>query len=342
MMAAKSKTGWSGWSRELRRPLYSETGADSAFWFSVDAEALFAAEGILGASPFSLYRAVYGGEHTERLLQKYRIAREIRASFIEESITPCMFECLQGFDVREFSLSSYRDHVMSIDKKALPGILLDTPADSLDDLVGRERELFNSYLGASAYFSNAQDYAGAIFEMAEQLKTNAFYSTLDRYGRKIEEAQKNAIEALAVSTPLEYSDYLLRKNMWRRGPYSFFAFAPTVFSWYRGVRFIGSEQFLFYAVQDAVYDNEHMLRQLKALADDTRFRIVALLKERGGLQGSDIAHITGLSASTVSHHMRILREAGLMHEEADGATKFYSLPTNMAKEVSEALSKFLP
>ena len=336
---AKTK---SGWSYSLDRPIYISTGSDSAFWFSTDVEALFAAVGILSSAPLNLYKAVFGEEGTQRYRLKYRLASEIYASFSDGVELPCVFECLQGFDIRDFTLASFRDHIIAIDNEKLPGILLENRVSCMDDLSESEQEIFSSYLGASAFFSDTREFVESIFALAEELRTNAFYNTLDRYRKKIEDAQKSAREALSVMTTLEYSDMLLRKSMWRRGPYSFYAFAPTVFFRYRAVRYIGTEQYLFFAIQDAVYDNEHILRQLKALADDTRFRIVALLKERGGLQGSDIAYITGLSASTISHHMKVLREAGLMHEETDGATKFYSLPTNITQAVTEALAKFLP
>ena len=335
---AKDKIGW---SRSLDCPIYAGTGNDSAFWFSPDVEALFAAEGILGANTFSLYRTVFGDEKIESLHLKYRMISELRSSFTLRAGSPSIFECLQGFDVRGFSLAAFRNHVLSIDKAKLPGILLDMPVNSIEDLIQNDQELLSSYMGAAVYFNCAQEFAEGIFALAEEIRTDAFYSTLDRYKRNIEEALNISTAALSAMTPQEYSDKLMHNNMWRRGPYSFFAFAPTVFCSTRAVRYIGDEQFLFFAIEDAIYDNELILRQLKALADDTRFRIVALLKERGNLKGSDIAHMLRLSASTVSHHVRVLREAGLMHEEVDGATKFYSLPANMAQEVTDALKEFL-
>ena len=332
----------SGWSRGLECPIYVETGSDSAFWFSPDAEVLFAAEGILGAVPFSLYRSVFGDEKIEFFRFKYRMASEIRSSLTNLAGSPSVFQCLQGFDIRLFTLASFCEHVLTIDKASLPGLLLNMPVSCVEDLTQPDRELFSSYLGAAAYFNFARDFAEGIFALAEELRTDAFYSTLDRYRRNIEEALNSSVAALSVIGPPEYSDKLMPKNMWRRSPYSFYAFAPTVFYSSRAIRYIDSQQFLFFAVEDAVYDNEQMLRQLKALADDTRFRIVALLKERGSLKGSDVAYILGISASTVSRHLKVLREAGLLREEVDGAAKFYSLPANMAREVADALKEFLP
>jgi len=335
---ANDKTGW---SRGLDRPVYAETGSDSAFWFSPDAEALFAAEGILGASTFFLYRSVFGDEKIEYYRLKYKLVSEIRSSFERRAGSPSVFECLQGFDIRDFTLSSFRDHIRSLDKAKLPGVLLGMPVSSIEDLVQANRELFSNYLGAAAYFTFICDFVEGIFALAEDLQTDAFYGTLDRYRRNIEEAQKSSLKELAAMTPLEYSDKLMQINLWRRGAYSFFAFAPSVFSGSRAVRYIDTEQFLFYAIDDAVYENEQMLRQLKALADDTRFRIVALLKEHGGLKSSNVAKIMGLSTSAVSRHLKILREAGIVREETVGAIKLYSLPTSMAQEITESLKEFL-
>jgi DNA-binding transcriptional ArsR family regulator len=335
---AKAK---SGWSRGLEYPIYAETGSDSAFWFSPDAEAVFAAEGILSAVSFSLYSAVFGDEKIEYYRMKYKMISEIFSSLSNRAGLPGVFECLQGFDIRYFTLASFTQYILTIDKTKLPGILLDIPVSRIEDLTQDNQELFNNYLGAATYFAYTQDFAKGILTLAKELQTDQFYNTLDRYRRNIEQALKSSAEALAVKTPLEYSDELMRKNMWRREPCSFFSFAPTVFISRRSVRYFGSEQHLFFAIEDATYDNDIMLRQLKALADDTRFRIVALLKERGCMQGSDIAHTMGVSASTVSHHMRILRQAGLLHEESDGAIKYYSLPTDLAQSIIKALADFL-
>lgn len=331
----------SAWSNGLGDPIYAATGNDSVFWFSPDAEAIFAAEGILSNHTKGLYRDVFGDDKIENYRHKHRMVMEIFEAFSDKTMTPGIYECLQGFDVRGFTLASFRDHVMSIGKEKLPGILLDMPVANIEDLVDGEQGVFGNYLGAVAYFTYIEDFIDGIFTLAEELRTDLFYKTLSRYGRKIEEAHTSMVKALAVMTPLEYSDKLMRKKMWRRGPYSFFTFAPTVFSQFRTVRYMGGEQFLFFTVQDAVYDNEKTLKQLKALADDTRFRIIELLKDYGGLQGLDIVRRTGLSASTVSHHMKLLREAGLVHEEAEGTIKYYSLPIDIGEDVADAVKRVL-
>lgn len=74
----------------------------------------------------------------------------------------------------------------------------------------------------------------------------------------------------------------------------------------------------------------------KALSDPTRLRILELLKSRGksscdliarderGLCACDIEEAVKLSQAAVSHHMGLLRRAGLVSAEKRGRWVYYS------------------
>ena len=51
--------------------------------------------------------------------------------------------------------------------------------------------------------------------------------------------------------------------------------------------------------------------QLRALADDVRLRIVALLRERAA-STTELAEQVGLAKGTVAHHLKVLEAAGLV------------------------------
>jgi len=73
----------------------------------------------------------------------------------------------------------------------------------------------------------------------------------------------------------------------------------------------------------------------KALADPTRLKILHLLKAKGqscceliarsepGLCACDIEAAVGLSQAAVSHHMGLLRRAGLVDAEKRGRWVYY-------------------
>lgn len=56
------------------------------------------------------------------------------------------------------------------------------------------------------------------------------------------------------------------------------------------------------------------LRIFKALSDATRLRLVGLLVAEARC-GQELAAELGLAAATVSHHLKVLRDAGLVREE---------------------------
>lgn len=63
----------------------------------------------------------------------------------------------------------------------------------------------------------------------------------------------------------------------------------------------------------------------KALAHPARVRIIAVLLSKPGCIGGDIVDEVGLAQSTVSEHLRILKDAGLVQGAIDYPRICYSL-----------------
>lgn len=76
---------------------------------------------------------------------------------------------------------------------------------------------------------------------------------------------------------------------------------------------------------------------LKALADESRIRILTLLKERNGLCVCEITEVIGLSQPTISSHLRKLQDAEIITYSKDGLWVNYNLDENMEKEVKQFL-----
>lgn len=63
----------------------------------------------------------------------------------------------------------------------------------------------------------------------------------------------------------------------------------------------------------------------KAVADDTRQQIMSLLCCQWLCVSDVVAQLGNVSQPTVSHHLSVLREAGLVHTRREGKQVFYSL-----------------
>lgn len=83
---------------------------------------------------------------------------------------------------------------------------------------------------------------------------------------------------------------------------------------------------------------ERVLSLLQALADEKRLAVVERLR-KGEHCVCDLQDVVGASQSLLSHHLRVLREAGLVSGRKDGRWVHYSLVPEALAEVEEFLQK---
>lgn len=76
---------------------------------------------------------------------------------------------------------------------------------------------------------------------------------------------------------------------------------------------------------DLSIPDERLVLMLRALGNPARFRIVQELRERGVCQTGPLADALPLAQSTVSEHLRRLKEAGLVTGEIDGPATCYCI-----------------
>lgn len=78
----------------------------------------------------------------------------------------------------------------------------------------------------------------------------------------------------------------------------------------------------------------------KALADPSRRKILEILRQ-GDLSAGEIAEHFDFSKPTLSQHLRVLREADLIHGDKDGNRIIYHLNLSVLEEaLMEMLSMF--
>ena len=77
----------------------------------------------------------------------------------------------------------------------------------------------------------------------------------------------------------------------------------------------------------------------KALSDGTRRRILGLLKG-GSLSAGEIGQHFDMTGETISHHLSILKDAGLVTDEKRGKYVYYELNLSVFEELISWLQEF--
>lgn len=92
-------------------------------------------------------------------------------------------------------------------------------------------------------------------------------------------------------------------------------------------------------------DEDALAKRLWAIGDATRLRLLRLLPVSadcdGGNNVSGLAEKLGLSQPTVSHHLRVLRQAGIVSNRKMCRDVYYWVETERTTELIEALEQAL-
>jgi ArsR family transcriptional regulator, arsenate/arsenite/antimonite-responsive transcriptional repressor len=95
-------------------------------------------------------------------------------------------------------------------------------------------------------------------------------------------------------------------------------------------------------VRQLTQDEQRLASMLKALGNPVRFQIVQILAEKQMCITGEIVEFTTLAQSTVSQHLKVLREAGLIDGEIDGPATCYCLNTQSILWLKNRINDWLP
>lgn len=83
---------------------------------------------------------------------------------------------------------------------------------------------------------------------------------------------------------------------------------------------------------------QSLAAMFKALADPARVTIMAMLLNAEEVCACDISGGIGKSAATASHHLRILRDSGLVTSEKRGTWVYYRAVPERVAAIADALA----
>jgi len=86
-------------------------------------------------------------------------------------------------------------------------------------------------------------------------------------------------------------------------------------------------------------EKERLLELCKAIGNETRFEIIQLLLKNTQFCGDLVSELK-VAQSTVSHHLKILRQAGIVIAEEQGSWVCYRLNRDVFAEMIVILKLF--
>lgn len=89
-------------------------------------------------------------------------------------------------------------------------------------------------------------------------------------------------------------------------------------------------------------DERRLAKMLKALGNPVRFQIVQILAEKQVCITGEIVVSTTLAQSTVSQHLKVLCEAGLITGTIEGPATCYCLDVNGLAWLKDRIGGWLP
>lgn len=84
------------------------------------------------------------------------------------------------------------------------------------------------------------------------------------------------------------------------------------------------------------------IQLLAALADPTRMEIMRELAGKPEVCACDFTSCCDVSQPTVSHHLRVLRDAGAVTSERRGSWVFYQIAPNLLERLSGIAQTIIP
>ncbi len=87
-----------------------------------------------------------------------------------------------------------------------------------------------------------------------------------------------------------------------------------------------------------------LARVFKAVADPVRLRLLSLIASHAGGEACvcDLTGAFALTGPTISHHLKVLREAGLIDGERRGTWVYYRVQPELLAQLSAVLVREVP
>ncbi|MGH4123412.1 MAG: ArsR/SmtB family transcription factor [Clostridium sp.] len=157
------------------------------------------------------------------------------------------------------------------------------------------------------------------------------------------EKTNNITLELKEKSPLNIAQDIMGKKFKRVYDFNYYLFAPSFYYINKPMRIFNfNTQLLVYPVNllNSSINSTELAKTLKIIGDKSRLDIIKALSSES-YSGKTLAAKIGVSTPTISHHLDQLKSIGLIYEERDKNTKYYTLNKNAYKDIIDTLNNYL-
>lgn len=189
-------------------------------------------------------------------------------------------------------------------------------------------------------FENTMEFTSQLIDIFRALNLEVL--TLLDSSELYKESLSRVSADLKAKLPLEVAQGIMGKKFKRVYDFTTYYFVPSYFFIDKPMRTFNSKtQIVIYPIQEVnQYDKRALANALRIIGDNTRLEIIEKLSKRP-MFGKELAHELNLGTSTVSHHLEQLRSIGLIHEEREKNTKYFSINQVEFNKLCDALKNFI-
>ena len=336
----------------------------SIFVYAPGLEAVFAASAFCADTKESrlLLSGVYEEKTLHALRNRFRYLTEILSGM--RAVTPLpMMDALLDLEPEELTAKHLQKRWMSlsveervfrqgewryfdVSRAQLKKAVLDD--DALAAVLSRLEQGGVPFLALRAFLRENDRLTTDFFSLAKALDLPCLRQAQKAARKEINALYEQIAKELQTEKPLAVAEKRMGKTFRNRGPYERYYFLPVRMLAGKATRLFfdngtkHNRQMLFLSLtRKDVTGDADAVPPLKALADASRYRMMQMLCEEGPLRGTEIAKRLSLAPSTVTHHLELLKEAGLVTEEPSGNAQYFGVSRDGMRALFELLQRDL-
>jgi DNA-binding transcriptional ArsR family regulator len=215
--------------------------------------------------------------------------------------------------------------------------------DKLNDVLGEkiETKWLNPY-DLNILFNDTNNFKKDFLVTLKNIDSFIKEESIIDYDVYTEKTNNITLE-LKEKSPLNIAQDIMGKKFKRVYDFNYYLFVPSFYYIHKPMRIFNfNTQLLVYPINplNSSIDSSELAKVLKIIGDKSRLDIIKALSSES-YSGKTLAIKIGVSTPTISHHLDQLKSIGLIYEERDKNTKYYTLNKNAYKDIMDTLNNYL-